>query len=286
MVLRARYTHGPGIDEPLARADVASGQTVYYHADGQGSITEVTDGTGAVVQRYSYEAFGTMLASPGIVSQSYTFTGRELDAETGLYYYRARYYDSNLGRFLTVDPIIDPGLLSLSPAVFSVRRLPGVNPLKHHLYAYVEMNPATFIDPLGLASDCPKPSPECPGGIWSGAGFDTGLQLGSLGIRRSGVTVRCWSNPGVTADVDTTCDILGGGLSADFSAVGLYCFGAQSKDRLSGSSEGFVGGGGFGVVSGGGGLTSSKTGPTCISISTGLGAGLSGGIARCRTTVY
>ncbi len=48
-VPQARYTHGPGIDEPLARTDGTSGQTVYYHADGLGSITELTDGTGGVV---------------------------------------------------------------------------------------------------------------------------------------------------------------------------------------------------------------------------------------------
>ena len=183
-----------------------------------------------------------------------------------------------------MDPIIDPGILSLNPAKFSVRRLPGVNPKKHNLYGYVEMNPATFIDPSGLES-CPPTSRKCPGGNWSGAGFETGFQLGWLGRRISSVTLRCWSNPDLTVTVDTTCDVIGGGLSADFSGVGLYCFGAQTGAQLSGFSEGLTGGGGFGVVSGGGGFTSSKSGAMCISTSAGLGAGVSGGAVRCETKV-
>ncbi len=134
-VPQVRYTHGPGIDEPLARVDVVSGQTVFYHADGLGSLTELTDGSGAVVQRYSYDAFGAILASPGTVTQPYTFTGREFDPETGLYYYRARYYDSTTGRLLQEDPIGFAG---------------GIN-----FYAYVKNNPVNVLDPFGLldASD-------------------------------------------------------------------------------------------------------------------------------------
>ncbi len=130
-VPQARYTHGPGIDEPLARTDLASGQIAFYQADGLGSITELTDGSGAVVQRYRYDAFGALLASPGTVTQPYTFTGREFDAETGLYYYRARYYDPTLGRFLQEDPIGTDG---------------GLN-----LYVYVNNNPTNSIDPFGLS---------------------------------------------------------------------------------------------------------------------------------------
>ncbi|MEW6609965.1 MAG: RHS repeat-associated core domain-containing protein, partial [bacterium] len=64
------------------------------------------------------------------VSNSYLFTGREIDAESGLYYYRARYYDSEVGRFVTQDPIGFEG---------------GIN-----LYAYVGNNPINLIDPTGL----------------------------------------------------------------------------------------------------------------------------------------
>jgi RHS repeat-associated protein len=135
----ARYTHGPGIDEPLIMEKNA--QSFYYHADGLGSITEVTNQSGGVVQRYAYSSFGKIESQldPNFV-QPYTYTSREFDAETGLYYYRARTYDSTAGRFLQQDPIGFAG---------------GVN-----FYAYVGNAPTTFIDAWGLAKHDPE-SPYC-----------------------------------------------------------------------------------------------------------------------------
>ena len=69
----------------------------YYHADGLGSIVALTDDKGRVVQTYEYDSFGNMKQHGHKVKQPYTFTGREYDSETGLYYYRARYYDQKLG---------------------------------------------------------------------------------------------------------------------------------------------------------------------------------------------
>ena len=102
-VLQARYTHGPGIDEPIA---VTKGSnTFFYHQDGLGTVTDLTDSSGATAKSYSYDAYGTIVDQTGTVDQPYTYTGRELDSETGLYYYRARYYDSMIGRFLQKDPM-------------------------------------------------------------------------------------------------------------------------------------------------------------------------------------
>ena len=96
--LKARYTHGPGIDEPLA---VQQGITnYYYHADGLGSIVALSNASGAAAQLYRYDAFGRTTQS-GNVTQPYRYTAREYDGETGLYYYRARYYDPIVGRFIT-----------------------------------------------------------------------------------------------------------------------------------------------------------------------------------------
>ncbi len=130
-VLQARYTHGPGIDEPIAVTK--SGSTFYYHQDGLGTVTELTDTNGAVAKAYAYDAYGNMLESPGTVEQpyTYTYTGRELDQETGLYYYRARYYDAATGRFLQQDPL----------------RLGGGSV---NLYGYVLNSPVGFTDPSGL----------------------------------------------------------------------------------------------------------------------------------------
>lgn len=127
-VLQARYTHGPGIDEPIAITK--AGSTFYYHQDGLGTVTELADINGVVAKAYAYDAYGNLLESPGAVEQPYTYTGREFDAETGLYYYRERYYDSTMGRFLRKDPL---------------RFINGTN-----LYAYTMNSPTNFADALGL----------------------------------------------------------------------------------------------------------------------------------------
>ncbi|TAK07548.1 RHS repeat-associated core domain-containing protein [bacterium] len=100
----ARYTHGPGIDESLIMEK--GGASFFYHADGLGSIVDITDSAGTIKQRYTYSSFGKIESQldPNFI-QPYTFTGREFDSETGLYFYRARNYDHAIGRFLTSDPI-------------------------------------------------------------------------------------------------------------------------------------------------------------------------------------
>ena len=99
----ARYTHGPGIDEPLIMEK--NGQSFYYQRDGLGSITEITNQGGTLVQRYAYSSFGKIESQldPNFV-QPYTFTARELDPEIGTYYFRARFYDPVTGRFSSEDP--------------------------------------------------------------------------------------------------------------------------------------------------------------------------------------
>jgi RHS repeat-associated protein len=126
--LVSRYTHGPGIDEPLAL--LRSGTTSYYEADGLGSVTSLSNSSGALVSTNVYDSFGKLTSSGGTIINPYRFTGRELDSETGLYYYRARYYDPSIGRFINEDPIGFAG---------------GFN-----FYAYVRNNPINWVDPLGL----------------------------------------------------------------------------------------------------------------------------------------
>jgi RHS repeat-associated protein len=143
----ARYTHGPGIDEPLIMEKNA--QSFYYHADGLGSITELTTQTGTVVQRYTYSSFGKIESQlDASFVQPYTFTGRESDSEIGLYHYRARAYDPNTGRFLQEDPS-------------------GYAGGSLNLYPYVVNNPTNLIDPSGNIIQLLSP--------------DTYLDLGFLG---------------------------------------------------------------------------------------------------------
>jgi RHS repeat-associated protein len=126
----ARYPQGSVIDEPLAMA--RAGATSFYEQDGIGSITSLSGSTGTVSNSYTYDAFGNLTASTGLLVNPFQFTGRDYDQETGLRYYRARYYDSTAGRFLNEDPInFDGG---------------------NNFYRYVDNNPAVFRDPLGLQS--------------------------------------------------------------------------------------------------------------------------------------
>jgi len=136
----ARYTHGPGVDEPLMMEK--GGASFFYHADGLTSITELTDSAGTVVQSYTYSSFGKIESQldPNFV-QPYTFTGREFDRETESYFYRMRTYDWQTGRFNSVDPI-------------------GFASGDVNLYVYVRNNPVLRVDPLGLAS-CPNNPETC-----------------------------------------------------------------------------------------------------------------------------
>jgi RHS repeat-associated protein len=97
----ARYAQGLNIDEPLAM--LRSGATNYYEADGLGSLTSLSNTSGALATTYTYDSFGNLVASSGNLVNSFRYTGREFDAETSLYYYRARYYDPTTGRFVKED---------------------------------------------------------------------------------------------------------------------------------------------------------------------------------------
>lgn len=123
--------YGLGVDQALARRDNA-GAVTYYLADHLGSVVLETNASGAASLTREYDPFGNLLQ--GGSASGYAFTGRELDAESGLLYYRARYYDPKLGRFISEDPI---GLED------------GPN-----VYTYVKDNPITRRDPEGLAQAC------------------------------------------------------------------------------------------------------------------------------------
>jgi RHS repeat-associated protein len=132
----ANLLTGLGIDEYFTRTDAAGVRNLL--TDALGSTVALADGSGTLQTEYSYEPFGGTTASGGGTSNSFAFTGREADG-TGLYFYRARYYDGRLQRFLTQDPI---GILG------------GTN-----LYAYVRNGPSSFVDPLGLQAVNRSPNP-------------------------------------------------------------------------------------------------------------------------------
>lgn len=130
-LIQARYSHGVSVDQPLAI--IKGGASFFYHVDHLGSITRITDEAGTVINDYSYDAYGRIESATEAVSQPYAYTGRELDTESGLYYYRARYYDPQTGRFLSEDPI-------------------GFAAGDLNTYRYVWNSPQSWRDPSGLAA--------------------------------------------------------------------------------------------------------------------------------------
>ncbi len=105
----ADYLFGPGIDEPLAMS--RSGLVYYYGVDGLGSVATVANSGGAVQDSYLYDAWGQTRTQTGTLVNPFGYTAREF-GEAGTLFYRARYYQPSIARFLSEDPresmIADP----------------------------------------------------------------------------------------------------------------------------------------------------------------------------------
>jgi RHS repeat-associated protein len=144
-IVAASYVQGAGIDEPLAMQ--RGGYVGYYNADALGSVTSLTNTAGKTISSYVYRAFGSTTATEGIFNP-FRYTAREQDPETDLYYYRARYYDPSIGRFLSEDPI---------------RFWGGVD-----FYKYVENDPVNSTDPSGNKTHWH--------GYWCGGNWTGGLE--------------------------------------------------------------------------------------------------------------
>jgi hypothetical protein len=82
----ARYVYSKAVDEPLAQ--LRSGATNYYEADGLASVTSLSNTAGALAQTYTFDSFGNLTASTGSLTNRFQYTGREFDPETNLYFYR------------------------------------------------------------------------------------------------------------------------------------------------------------------------------------------------------
>ncbi len=151
----ATYVYGDYIDEVLSmRRDVDGDGTpedYFFHTDDMYNVVAVTNASGVVVERYEYGDFGSpeyldhngqpTYQQVSAIGNPYLFTGRRIDPETGLYYYRTRYLDPIAGRFTTRDRIgiwTDP--LELGNG-----------------YSYVGNAPWDILDPYGLFSSSMHP---------------------------------------------------------------------------------------------------------------------------------
>lgn len=122
------YRYYPGVDNPHSVQEV-SGTYYYLSAIGTPGIVGVIDSTGTIKNHYRYNPWGGLEDSVEAVSNVLKFAGREYDPETHLYYNRARYYDPQLARFISEDPIGQKG---------------GSNQ-----FAYAGNNPVGATDPSG-----------------------------------------------------------------------------------------------------------------------------------------
>jgi len=137
----------------LKPAPSVSGQTdettYYLLTDHLGSVDVVLDEQGNVVERRDYLPYGQKRAVHEELNAPDTtqgFTGKELDDETGLNYYGARYYDPVTGRFIQMDPL----LLGIDQMSQAQRNAFLSNPQNLNAYAYVQNNPVNYTDPTGM----------------------------------------------------------------------------------------------------------------------------------------
>ncbi|EAQ79300.1 Calx-beta domain-containing protein [Blastopirellula marina] len=139
--LTNRFLYGPHVDQVLASEEVAStataGDVLWVLTDNLGTVRDLAEydaGTDAttIVNHFAYDAFGQVASETNsAVDFLFAFTGRERDEESSLQYSRARYYEAELGRWISADPL-------------------GFDAMDPNLYRYVGNSPSFAIDPSGL----------------------------------------------------------------------------------------------------------------------------------------
>ena len=221
--VQERYTYGPGIDEPLVGQ--RQPKIFFYEADGLGSVTSLTDPTGALAATYTYDSFGFLTNSTGSATNWFRYTARQFDSDTALYYCRARYYDPSTGRFISEDPIRFRG---------------GIN-----FYRYVRNNPIRFRDPFGMQDIGPILQPEPPPPFNPPNLYQASVSVGPNWGGTVSVTLTDTGNwyIGTGVQAGKSPWLLGGSLGAFWANGGGSC--NKSDNLASGWSRTYSGGAGI-----------------------------------------
>jgi RHS repeat-associated protein len=122
------YVYGPGLT-PVEQVNVTTGDTEYLQTDLLGSVSLVTDQSGAGIGETLYSEYGERVAHAGAADSAIGFTGNWTDSATGFVYLRARDYDPSTAQFISIDPVVGS---------------------THQPYAYADNQPLVNVDPLGL----------------------------------------------------------------------------------------------------------------------------------------
>jgi len=226
----------------------SSSNIYYYHSDHLGSSNIITDADGKKSSRYEYYPYGATYKSEGQDTTNYKYTGKEEDSSTGLYFYGARYYDPDIGRFTQPDTIVQ------SP----------YDPQSLNRYTYARNNPIIYTDPtghwiwiaiiigavLGGASAAASGQPVWQGALMGAAG---GLMVGA-GAAAFGF----WGAVGGgmvagAGNASATGGNIGFGAIAGGLGAGLgYGLGSWASNWESGSFWGELGASAFAGAIGGG----------------------------------
>ena len=118
--------------------------TYYYLRNAQGDVVKLIDKTGSTVVEYTYDTWGKLLSTTGSLAetfgeeQPFRYRGYVYDEETGFYYVSSRYYDPEIGRWISPEPNVDNGEFD-----------EGAGLIGYNVYAYCANNPVMYKDDTG-----------------------------------------------------------------------------------------------------------------------------------------
>jgi RHS repeat-associated protein len=188
-----KYTRVGNIGGLLARTEVADGKHYYYHYDGAGNVSDLTDETQTIVAHYEYDAYGSTLSATGVkANQPYRFSTKAYHEASGLYEYGYRFYSPGLGKWINRDPIQEAG---------------GLN-----LYGAFANSPVNFGDEYGELV-----TPET---IWDGANVVVGAASFGYNFSHGNYGAAVVDAAGLGYDLATTAiPILSGGAGVGIKAL-------------------------------------------------------------------